>query len=122
MNATLSPRITPASHGPYFLISWSAESVPKVLCMQVHLCGTERHAQPRGRCLRLNRGQGEPLRIGYGSQAFSGAESLGKAGLEAKGGQSKHRQEAMQAYVAWDIALINQMATEDDHRLWVMTD
>ncbi len=94
----------------------------KILCMPVQLCGTERHAQPRGRGLRLNRGQGEPLRIGYGSQAFSGAESLGKAGLAAKGGQSKHRQEAMQAYVAWDIALINQMATEDDHRLWVMTD
>jgi rhodanese-related sulfurtransferase len=36
--------------------------------------------------------------------------------------QEQNREEAMQAYLAWEIELVNQMATEDDHRFQVVTE
>jgi rhodanese-related sulfurtransferase len=36
--------------------------------------------------------------------------------------ESGNREEAMRAYLAWEIELVNQMATEGDHRFRVMTD
>ena len=31
----------------------------------------------------------------------------------------KNREEAMRAYLAWEIDLVNQMATDDDHRFQI---
>ncbi len=36
--------------------------------------------------------------------------------------ESGNREEAMRAYLAWEIELVNQMATEEDHRFQVMTE
>lgn len=36
--------------------------------------------------------------------------------------QGQNQEEAMQAYLAWEIELVNQMATEDDHRFRVVTE
>lgn len=36
--------------------------------------------------------------------------------------QDQNREAAMQAYLAWEIELVNQMATEDDHRFRVVTE
>jgi 3-mercaptopyruvate sulfurtransferase SseA len=36
--------------------------------------------------------------------------------------ESGNREEAMRAYLAWEINLVNQMATEEDHRFRVRTD
>jgi hypothetical protein len=36
--------------------------------------------------------------------------------------ESGNREEAMQAYLAWEIELINQMTTEEDHRVRVVTE
>ena len=33
----------------------------------------------------------------------------------------KNREEAMLEYLAWEIDLVNQMATDDDHRFQVAT-
>jgi rhodanese-related sulfurtransferase len=35
--------------------------------------------------------------------------------------ESGNREDAMRAYLAWEIELVNQMATEDDHRFRVVT-
>jgi rhodanese-related sulfurtransferase len=35
--------------------------------------------------------------------------------------ENENREEAMRAYLAWEIDLVNQMATEDDHRFRVAT-
>lgn len=36
--------------------------------------------------------------------------------------ESGNREEAMRAYLAWEIELVNQMATEEDHRFQVVTE
>ena len=36
--------------------------------------------------------------------------------------ESGNREEAMRAYLAWEIELVNQMATEEDHRFQVVSD
>ena len=35
--------------------------------------------------------------------------------------ESGNREEAMRAYLAWEIDLVNQMATEEDHHFEVVT-
>lgn len=35
--------------------------------------------------------------------------------------ESGNREAAMRAYLAWEIELVNQMATEEDHRFQVVT-
>jgi hypothetical protein len=35
--------------------------------------------------------------------------------------ESGNRAAAMRAYLAWEIELVNQMATEEDHRFQVVT-
>lgn len=36
--------------------------------------------------------------------------------------ESGDREAAMRAYLAWEIELVNQMATEEDHRFRVIAD
>jgi hypothetical protein len=36
--------------------------------------------------------------------------------------ESGNQEEAMRAYLAWEIELVNQMAMEEDHRFQVVTE
>jgi len=61
-------------------------------------------------------GAGLPLETGATRMASEPEDVVLSARERGQG-----REEAMREYLAWEIELVNQMATDDDHRFRVVT-